>query len=102
MLVISAKDSRYIPEEIKIKVVIPFRCFCFSHNGYQFKNKFSQIQDLIITTIQSEFLYRSAALSAAVTIPLIIAELKPLCSIWFNPEIVHPLGVVTLSTSLSG
>ena len=47
-------------------------------------------------------LYSLAAFSAEVSIPFIIAELKPLCSISFNPEIVHPSGVVTLSISISG
>lgn len=37
-----------------------------------------------------------------VTIPLIIAELKPLCSISFKPAMVQPRGVVTLSISFSG
>ncbi len=36
------------------------------------------------------------------TIPLISEELKPLCSISFNPTMVHPFGVVTLSISNSG
>lgn len=36
------------------------------------------------------------------TSPFIREELKPLCSISFNPTIVHPLGVVTLSISYSG
>ena len=42
------------------------------------------------------------ALLARRRIPLISAELKPWCSIWFKPDMVHPCGVVTLSTSLSG
>src|SRR5258708_8852796 len=35
-------------------------------------------------------------------IPLISEELNPRCSISFNPAIVQPLGVVTLSISSSG
>ena len=34
--------------------------------------------------------------------PLITAELSPKCSISFNPAMVQPLGVVTLSISSSG
>ena len=34
--------------------------------------------------------------------PRITAELRPWCSISFNPEMVIPCGVVTLSISLSG
>ena len=36
------------------------------------------------------------------TIPLIIAELNPKCSISFKPEMVQPMGVVTRSISVSG
>ena len=41
-------------------------------------------------------------LSKEATSPFISDELKPLCSISFNPTIVHPFGVVTLSISNSG
>lgn len=46
--------------------------------------------------------YSTPAFSAEVLMPLIIAELKPLCSISFNPAMVQPLGEVTLSISCSG
>ena len=39
---------------------------------------------------------------AETVIPFIKEELKPLCSISFNPAIVHPFGDVTLSISSSG
>jgi hypothetical protein len=44
MFVILANVSRYIPVEIKIKVIIRLGHDCFFHNRRQIKNKFIQLQ----------------------------------------------------------
>jgi len=46
--------------------------------------------------------YRPSAVDADSRMPLIRAELKPWCSISFNPAMVQPRGVVTRSISDSG
>src|SRR5438105_4491725 len=52
--------------------------------------------------LNQSFLYKTTAFSADILIPLIMAELKPLCSISLRPAMVQPLGDVTLSISCSG
>ena len=49
-----------------------------------------------------EFVLNSLIFLKEVTIPRIREEDRPWCSISFNPSIVHPMGVVTLSISCSG
>src|SRR5215217_1344629 len=56
----------------------------------------------VVNVEQFHFLYSSLAMLADNLMPLIMAELRPWCSISFKPAMVQPLGEVTLSISSSG